>query len=64
MKQFGILEDSTVYCAPKSRLKLKNEYSFDNAYNDWNADTMKKYNFFTGRFLRHSIWICLISPIW
>ena len=50
MKQFGILEDSTVYCAPKSRLKLKNEYSFDNAYNDWNADTMKKYNFFTGRF--------------
>lgn len=64
MKQFGILEDSAVYCAPKSRLKLKNEYSFDNAYNDWNADTMKKYNFFTGRFLRHSIWICLISPIW
>ncbi len=50
MKQFHILEDSTVYCAPKSRLKLKNEYSFDNAYNDWSADTMKKYNFFTGRF--------------
>ena len=50
MKQFDILEDSAVYCAPKSRLKLKNEYSFDNAYNDWNADTMKKYNFFTGRF--------------
>lgn len=50
MKQFGILEDSAVYCAPKSRLKLKNEYSFDNAYNDWSADTMKKYNFFTGRF--------------
>lgn len=50
MKQFDILADSTVYCAPKSRLKLKNEYSFDNAYNDWSADTMKKYNFFTGRF--------------
>ena len=50
MKQFDILEDSTVYCAPKSRLKLKNEYSFDNAYNDWSADAMKKYNFFTGRF--------------
>lgn len=50
MKQFGILEDSAVYCAPKSRLKLKNECSFDNAYNDWSADTMKKYNFFTGRF--------------
>ena len=50
MKQFDILEDSTVYCAPKSRLKLKNEYSFDNAYSDWSADTMKRYNFFTGRF--------------
>ena len=50
MKQFNILEDSTIYCASKSRLKLKNEYSFNNAYNDWNADTMKKYNFFTGRF--------------
>lgn len=50
MKQFGLLEESTVYCAPKSRLKLRNEYSFDNAYNNWSADTMKKYNFFTGRF--------------
>lgn len=27
MKQFDILKDSAVYCAPKSRLKLKNEYS-------------------------------------
>lgn len=50
MKQFNILEDSAVYCAPKSRLKLKNEYSFDNAYSDWSAEAMKKYNFFTGRF--------------
>lgn len=50
MKQLNILEESAVYCAPKSRMKLKNEYSFDNAYKDWNADTMKKYNFFTGRF--------------
>lgn len=50
MKQFNILEDSTIYCAPKSRMKLRNEYSFDNAYKDWSADTMKKYNFFTGRF--------------
>lgn len=50
MKQFDILEESAVYCAPKSRLKLKNDYSFDNAYNDWSADTMKRYNFFTGRF--------------
>lgn len=50
MKHFDILEDSAVYCAPKSRLKLRNEYSFGNAYNDWSTETMKKYNFFTGRF--------------
>lgn len=50
MKQLNILEDSAVYCAPKSRMKLRNEYSFDNAYKEWDADTMKKYNFFTGRF--------------
>ena len=50
MKQLNILGDSAVYCAPKSRIKLRNEYSFDNAYKDWSADTMKKYNFFTGRF--------------
>lgn len=50
MKQLNILGDSAVYCAPKSRMKLRNEYSFDNAYKDWSAETMKKYNFFTGRF--------------
>ena len=50
MKHFGIMEDSAVYCAPKSRSKLKNEYGFTNAYTEWSADTMKKYNFFTGRF--------------
>ena len=50
MKHFGLLEDSAVYCAPKSRSKLKNEYGFTNAHTEWSADTMKKYNFFTGRF--------------
>ncbi|MEY8685211.1 hypothetical protein AB9N12_03390 [Bacteroides sp. AN502(2024)] len=50
MKHFNMLDEAAVYCAPKSRLKLKSEYSFDNAYNDWSADTMKRYNFFTGRF--------------
>lgn len=50
MKHFDLLEDSAVYCAPKSRSKLKNEYGFTNAYTEWSADTMKKYNFFTGRF--------------
>ena len=50
MNHFGLLEDSAVYCAPKSRSKLKNEYGFTNAHTEWSADTMKKYNFFTGRF--------------
>ena len=50
MKHFDLLEDSAVYCAPKSRSKLKNEYGFTNAHTEWSAETMKKYNFFTGRF--------------
>lgn len=50
MKHFNLLEDSAVYCAPKSRNKLKNEYDFTNTYIEWSATTMRKYNFFTGRF--------------
>ena len=50
MKHFKLLEDSTVYCAPKSVTKLKEGYDFTNAYKEWSAETMKKYNFFTGRF--------------
>jgi len=48
IKHFNL--DAAVYCAPKSRSKLKNEYGFTNAYTEWSAETMKKYNFFTGRF--------------
>ena len=50
MKQFNLLADATVYCAPKSRYKLKVEHGFTNAYDVWSANTMKRYNFFTGRF--------------
>lgn len=50
MKHFKLLEDSTVYCAPKSVTKLREGYDFTNAYKEWNAETMKRYNFFTGRF--------------
>lgn len=50
MNYFDILKDSAVYCAPKSRSKLKNEYDFINAHTEWSAESMKKYNFFTGRF--------------
>lgn len=50
MNQLGILNDATVYCAPKSRIKLKSEHNFTNASDVWSADTMKQYNFFTARF--------------
>lgn len=48
IKHFNL--DAAVYCAPKSRNKLKSEYGFTNAYTEWSAETMKKYNYFTGRF--------------
>ena len=50
MNEFGLFEESAVYCAPKSKTKLKAEYGFNSAYTEWSADTMKKYNFFTARF--------------
>ena len=50
MNHFNMLDDAAVYCAPKSHSKLKNEYGFTNAHTEWSAETMKKYNFFTGRF--------------
>ena len=50
MKQFDLVSESAVYCAPKSRIKLKNEYNFFNAYSEWTPNTMKRLNFFTGRF--------------
>lgn len=50
MKHFKLLEESTVYCAPKSVARLREGYDFTNAYKEWSAETMKRYNFFTGRF--------------
>ena len=50
MKHFRLLEDSTVYCASESLGNLKKGYDFTNAYTEWSAETMKKYNFFTSRF--------------
>lgn len=50
-KQFSMSEENTsIYCAPKSRTKLKSDYGFTNAYHEWSASTMRKYNFFTARF--------------
>lgn len=50
IKQFNLFNGSTIYCAHKSKGNLKKEYDFTNAYTEWSAETMRKYNFFTGRF--------------
>lgn len=50
MKQAGILEESTVFCAPKSVNKLKYTLNFKNAYSKFDPKQMKKFNFFTSRF--------------
>lgn len=50
MKQAGILEESTVFCAPKSVNKLKHTLNFKNAHCKFDPKQMRKYNFFTNRF--------------
>ena len=50
IRQAGIENESAIFCAPKSRLKLKNELNFNNAFDEWRADRMQKYNFYTARF--------------
>lgn len=49
MKQLDILDESTVFCAPKSVEKLK-ERKFKKAYNTWKKEKISKYNFLTSRF--------------
>jgi hypothetical protein len=46
----GIQNESSIFCAPKSVQKLKNELEFNNAYDEWKSDRMRKFNFFTSRF--------------
>lgn len=50
IKELGIENESSIFCAPKSVLKLKNELDFHNAYDEWRADRMRNFNFFTSRF--------------
>ena len=49
MQKLDILEQSTVFCASNSVTRLK-EKKFANAYSDWNADKMRRFNFLTSRF--------------
>ena len=49
MDKLDILEQSTVFCAYNSVKNLK-EKRFSQAYSDWDAAKMNKYNFLTSRF--------------
>ena len=50
MNKAGILEESTIFCAPKSVRKLKYSLNFKNAHSKFDPKLMKKFNFFTSRF--------------
>lgn len=49
MDKLDILEQSTVFCAYNSVKSLKDK-KFSQAYSDWDAAKMNKYNFLTSRF--------------
>lgn len=49
MDKLDILEQSTVFCAYNSVKNLKDK-KFSQAYSDWDAAKMNKYNFLTSRF--------------
>lgn len=49
MQQLNILDESTVFCAPKSVDKLK-ERKFKKAYATWKKQEISRYNFLTSRF--------------
>lgn len=49
MTQMNILDNSAVFCAPKSVDKLKQQ-KFKNAYPKWSKEHMKQHNFFTSRY--------------
>ncbi|WP_072529540.1 DEAD/DEAH box helicase family protein [Bacteroides ilei] len=49
MQRLDIQEQSTVFCASNSVTSLKDK-KFANAYSDWDADKMRRFNFLTSRF--------------
>jgi len=49
INQLDIKRESSVFCSIKSVRKL-NDRGFKSAYEHWNKEHMKKYNFFTSRF--------------
>lgn len=49
MSRLKLLDKSSVFCAPKSIDKLK-QNKFTRCYENWEVDNMRLYNFFTSRF--------------
>lgn len=49
MQSLGIMENSAVFCAPKSVERL-NYKGFEKAFEDFEPEKMEKFNFFTSRF--------------
>jgi hypothetical protein len=55
IKELGIENESSIFCAPKSQMKIKHDMTLGedngvNVYDEWREDRMNKYNFFSARF--------------
>ena len=55
IKELGIEDESSIFCAPKSQMKIKHDMTLGedngvNVYDEWREDRMRKYNFFSARF--------------
>lgn len=55
IKELGIEDESSIFCAPKSQMKIKHDMTLGedngvNVYDEWREDRMNKYNFFSARF--------------
>ena len=49
ISQLKLFDKSSVFCAPKSIDKLK-QNNFNRCYENWDIEKMSQYNFFTSRF--------------
>ena len=49
ISQLKLFDKSSVFCAPKSIDKLK-QNNFNRCYENWDIERMSQYNFFTSRF--------------
>lgn len=55
IKELGIENESSIFCAPKSQMKIKHDTTLGedngvNVYDEWREERMNKYNFFSARF--------------